>query len=140
MAWVETTDPTFNIGPYNDAILMFEHVGWGLEYGNGSLRLNHNSAAGFPQYAFEPAAIVDGAWHHVAATFGDGWARLYVDSKLLDEEVGDSVGVFAGAGQLATFGAFRTLGTTFGYLLGAIDEIKVFDVVLDEAEIACAAE
>jgi hypothetical protein len=83
----------------------------------------------------EGGFVADDLWHHAAATYDGKAVELYVD------------GAFARKGTFAldTAGASLVLGGkvpagTGEYLIGAIDDVRVYDRRLDAAEIGVLAD
>ncbi len=81
-------------------------------------------------------AVGDGEWHHVAVTFTDGEHKLYLDGVLdgtgdaapdVDFFIQDDIDVPLGTGAWYGDGA--------SYSTSMIDDLKVFDTVLSEAEV-----
>jgi hypothetical protein len=82
------------------------------------------------------AAINDGAWHHVAATRSsdDGMIKLYVDGVLNTNAVGPT-GPRAAPATLR-IGAVQD-GS--GFLDGVLDDVRLYERVLTDSEIAALA-
>ncbi|MCP4639764.1 MAG: LamG domain-containing protein, partial [bacterium] len=81
--------------------------------------------------AIEPARVLDGGWHHCAATFDGGWMRVYFDGR----EVGslERKGDLSLDPDIAAFiGSCR--GTN-EYFQGRMDDLRVFSEALDGGEI-----
>jgi len=78
--------------------------------------------------------INDGAWHHVAATrsASSGLMQLYVDGALQASAIGP-LGPKTSAPNLR-LGSLQT-GVSEGYFAGALDDVQIFDRVLNAAEI-----
>jgi hypothetical protein len=76
------------------------------------------------------AVVVDGKWHHVAATYDNKNLKIFVD--------GEPSGQSAVAGKLSTCDAPFTIGAQpggGGPLLGIIDEVSLFKVGLADEDI-----
>jgi hypothetical protein len=78
----------------------------------------------------DPGEVLDGQWHHCAATFDGAWLRVYLDGREL--------------GALARSGPLVTGGTAPGYLgsmngsecfQGLIDEVRFFREALAPADL-----
>lgn len=78
----------------------------------------------------DPGDVLDGQWHHCAATFDGAWLRVYLDGREI--------------GALARSGSLVAGGTAPGYLgsmsgsecfQGLIDEMQIFRVALGPADI-----
>lgn len=82
-----------------------------------------------------PPYRIDGeAWHHVALTYAtnNSYAKLYIDGQL--EAEGSVVGAMGTSVENFTLGR---PGTTNGtYWAGKIDEVRLYNKVLDDIEIA----
>ncbi len=81
-----------------------------------------------------PILLGDLQWHHVAATWGDGYARIYIDGDLISEAAYTSSGydlTHIYLGQMAA--ANRTY-------VGKLDDVQIYDNALTEAEVALAME
>ena len=80
--------------------------------------------------------IVNGTWYHAAATYDGGTWRLYLNGNL---EATLAVGAFtprADSVQPFGIGAMQTsTGTPLGAFQGLIDEVRVWDRALGQAEI-----
>ena len=79
-----------------------------------------------------------GVWHHVAVTFENGRARIYVNGKLEGEEpLGASVVATSAPFSL---GGVHNGGNTMQQFLGALDEVAVWRAALSAEEIAALAD
>lgn len=74
----------------------------------------------------------DGEWHHIAATMGDGVARIYVDGEL-EDEVPSNVGEFNSVMNLGI--GVRYLDNLDTFAEGMIDEVRVWNRSLAQEEI-----
>jgi hypothetical protein len=118
-------------------------IGWG-NYGTGSQvnafrtdggsggSLNTYSWGGGVDYIAAAPNIFNGEWHHVAATYDSATStkHLYYDGA----EIGPGKVL---SGDLAVGAANFRIGTTnfAEYLTGLLDDVRVYDTVLSEAEI-----
>lgn len=78
----------------------------------------------------QPEQVLDGRWHHCAATFDGTWIRVYLD--------GVKIGELNRAGSLtAGGGAAPCIGSLNGEenFQGKMDELLIFDVALSEETI-----
>jgi hypothetical protein len=77
-------------------------------------------------------SVTDGRWHHVAATreMASREIKLYVDGRLEATGAGP-VGRLAASERL-TIGCIQK---DIGYFNGAIDELQIFEFVLDEKQV-----
>ena len=72
-------------------------------------------------------------WHHVAVSFNDGEAKLYIDG---DFEGSKDLGVTPWASDAdLTIGAGRNAGGIFDGLKGRLDDLRIYRRALDENEI-----
>jgi hypothetical protein len=78
--------------------------------------------------------VNDGQWHHVAFTrvAATGVITVYVDGVLNATATSD---VGAKTTPFASFGRIEDTGGTVDYLAGSLDEIRVYNRVLGEAEV-----
>ena len=74
-----------------------------------------------------PSAVIwDNDWHHMALTYDGSTQKFYVDGEFKGENT-------ACAGKIDITTTELTIGTgNVGFYTGSIDEVAVFDVVLDE--------
>ncbi len=97
-----------------------DNYGWSLEMANGQVVLWLSTTGGWASVG-NPAVLASGQWYHVAATYGGGQARVYVNG------VG---GTAVAMGALTQGTSFRVGGLTgFPYFNGAVDEVRVSNVV-----------
>ncbi len=75
-------------------------------------------------------AINDGQWHHIAITRNheSGAAQLYVDGKMSDSAVGPA-GIITSA--FNSLGRIENTNGVSGYYQGRLDQVYVFDRVID---------
>ncbi len=79
----------------------------------------------------EPAQILDGTWHHCAATFDGRWMRVYLD--------GAEVGSLERPGKItAKGGATGCIGSAYGVenFQGSLDDLRIYSESLTPEEIA----
>jgi hypothetical protein len=76
-----------------------------------------------------------GVWHHAAATYDGATWRLYLDGNLDAELAVNRPPASESTAEVALAGALNTLGVPAGYLEGAIDEVRIWNVARTEAEI-----
>ena len=115
--------------------------GWPLRnYGiwvfNNMGQVHHSFNTGDNNVTVDTKAdVVDNKWHHIAATYDKKMQRTYVDGKLdaerpATEKPGISeVDVYIGRGSVG-----------WHQLIGAIDEVRISDKALSEAEIKKSVE
>ena len=75
----------------------------------------------------EPARVLDGAWHHVAATYDGQWMRVYLDGQKVGELERPGI-VQAGGGARPYLGSLA--GTE--NFQGRLDELVIFDRAVNE--------
>jgi hypothetical protein len=97
--------------------------GWSLELNGGQLTLWLSTNLGWPSVQ-HPTPLVGGQWYHVAATYENPYARVYVDG------VASGV-VYVGTLGTLTQGATLRLGgiAGFSFFGGELDEVRISDVV-----------
>ncbi len=93
------------------------------------------------KYQDVPSArdICDGKWHHVAVTFSGDLLKLYVDGEL------ENMVRYADKASIHTDNSPYVIGSKFqapahDNLMGAIDELKVYDRALEPSEIAAESK
>lgn len=79
-----------------------------------------------------PAEAVNGLWHHAAATFDGQVMRVYWDGRMIHSMERRGV-IRAGGGATAFIGSS---GGTGEFFQGAMDELRILNVALDDARIA----
>lgn len=82
-----------------------------------------------PRWLFGPTAVNDDAWHHLAFTYDGAKKILYIDGEVdIDQDTTNDFGVT---------GADVHLGGTPGnrIALGLMDEMAIFNVPLEQADI-----
>ncbi len=125
----EIEDPTVDLnyflgidGATNKLVADFEEGAGGT-----SPSLNH------PVYG--ATTITNGVWHHVAATYDGTTWKLYLDG-VLDGELAVGQPPAAAGNQYASLGAALTsTGAPDGFFDGVIDEARIWNRALSQAEI-----
>ncbi len=80
----------------------------------------------------DPARVLDGAWHHCAATFDGRTMRVYLDGEAIAAM--ERTGTLATAAEAPGFiGSSRGTGE---YFQGALDDLRIYRAALEPAEIA----
>jgi hypothetical protein len=97
-----------------------DYTGWSMELDDGQLTLWLSTNQGW-QYDLHPTGLEGGQWYHVAATYGGGQVRTYVNGI---SSGGTSVGVLVPGPELR-LGGF----SGYAHFAGAMDEVRVSDVV-----------
>jgi hypothetical protein len=99
-----------------------EYTGWCLELDGGYLTLWLATNQGW-QSNQHPTPLVAGQWYHIAATYGNGSARTFVNGVA---STATSVGTL-------TQGPFLRLGglsDSFGYFFaGVLDEVRISNII-----------
>jgi hypothetical protein len=85
-------------------------------------------------HSFAAAALFDNEWHHVAATYDGATKVVYMDAQ----EVGNgaSTGSIISSGGNVLLGAGRDLSPPTHYAAGNIDDARVYERALSQAEVA----
>jgi len=116
-------------GLNHDGTFLYQD-GSGIHYrirNDGHLRALINTEAGGSWLDY--AGITDNEWHHIVVTYDGSEGRLYVDNNLADSVLL--------TGNLKTNANSLLIGTKLGdwYFNGMIDEIRIYNYSLSEAEI-----
>ncbi len=130
-------------------------VSWGNSTVNGTkwhVRLN-DSAANGPvgavrtetqgDFTIGSTSINDGNWHHVASVYPEGGGELGTVIHYIDG-VAEAPGGNGGSTQAVNTSVIadpvsigrRIQGTTMGYFSGQIDDVRIYDRPLSDAEVA----
>jgi hypothetical protein len=112
--------------------------GYALFAGGDGGELGHPEAFATEGDLIGPSAagekpLRDHAWTHLAATYDGSKVRLYADGVLVDESAADPIGQL-GEGELQIGG--DEPWDEGGFFDGRIDELRIYDRALDEAEVA----
>ncbi|MHC4700763.1 MAG: LamG domain-containing protein, partial [Planctomycetota bacterium] len=143
-AWIRTTSPA------NQHIVSFDrNEYWRLQLGGeaggpGLLGWSVMTSSGQVDYG-SARRVDDGQWHHVAGVFGNGILTMYIDAGPEASVYGGSTfGTgntrfgFLGIGSEAT--EFDGRPNATGYFEGDLDEVRIYDSALTQAEIAWLAD
>jgi hypothetical protein len=80
----------------------------------------------------DPAQVLDGAWHHCAATFDGRFMRVFLDAK--------EIGRLERSGTIATNGSVSAfVGSSSGsgeHFQGALDDLRIYTDALSAEEVA----
>ena len=136
-AWIKTTQ-VGNVKMYNaPGIAGVEQYngsndifwGWLDDTGRIALKVGDNV-----NVARSTNPINDGQWHHVAFSrdAATGVIKLYVDGVLNATATSDTG---SRSTPFASFGRIEDTGGTINYLAGSLDEIRVYNRVLSDAEV-----
>ena len=82
--------------------------------------------------------IGNGVWHHAAATYDGTTWRLYLDGRLENSLVVGQPPRFDSAQPAALGTAITSLNVAAGYLIGALDEVRVWDHARSQVQIQAA--
>ncbi len=115
-------------------------VSWGMEvFGNGyggatgnNLAV-HDSNGSTWRNCISNTNLQPGRWHHVAATDNAGDIRLYIDGNL-DKTCSGGFGIPARIDSPIVIG--RLSESDYFHFGGRIDEVRVYDRVLSQAEVS----
>ena len=103
----------------------------GFNQNTGQLRYYTEEANNVKKAWVTDEDYADGEWHHVVATREADKAQVYVDSVLVKEE--EAMPGNLGGGE--TNWNIAQDGNTDGYLIGAVDEVRIYNKVLTAEEI-----
>ncbi|MHC4569094.1 MAG: LamG domain-containing protein, partial [Planctomycetota bacterium] len=78
-------------------------------------------------------AVALGEWTHVAATYSGGAKKLYINGELAGES---TTTMPPNTAQVLRIGAGATEGDGNYFFVGTIDDVRIYDHALTEAEIA----
>jgi hypothetical protein len=82
--------------------------------------------------AIESTQVLDGTWHHCAATFDSFFVRVYLDGR--------EIGSLPRAGKIALDADapayIGSLGGTGEHFQGALDELRIYSVALGPEQVA----
>ena len=103
----------------------------GFNQNTGQLRYYTEEANNIRKAWVTDEDYADGKWHHVVATREADKAQVYVDSVLVKED--EAMSGNLGGGE--TNWNIAQDGNTDGYLIGAVDEVRIYKKVLTPEEI-----
>lgn len=137
--WVQTTNSISGGAWYSGAGLLDGEVfGSAADWGSSILNSKFAVGIGNPDTTISSSvSVTDGAWHHLAATrdSATGLVKLYVDGKL------NTLGL-APTGPRSAPNDLR-IGATHanvpGRFAGNMDDLRIYDHVLADAEVAVLA-
>jgi len=136
--WIRTTQTGSDTGWQAPGIAGVEQQGgaddifWGWIDASGRIGISVGNDYGAEQKSNDP--INDGAWHHVALTrdADTGETQVIVDG---DKNTGSSgTGVIGTA--FSSIGRIEDTGGTPEFFEGNLDEVRIYDSVLDDSDIA----
>gem|GEM_PF-749669 len=106
--------------------IWINHAGMGLD--------NEKSTSNYATVGFGPPSLYQGEWYHVAATCTTTQGKIYFDGELKNSVNDDFVtGVWDDS---VPFNIARPyLGTADRFFNGKIDDVRIYDRVLSDAEI-----
>ncbi len=98
-----------------------DESGWSLEMENGRIVFWVRTNQGW-QSNTHPTALQAGVWHHVAATYGAGAIRTFVNGQ---------ASTASAAGPTLTQGPLVQMGAFAGYpaFAGALDDVRISNIV-----------
>ncbi|MXV75211.1 LamG domain-containing protein, partial [Candidatus Poribacteria bacterium] len=103
----------------------------GFNQNTGQLRYYTEQANNVRKAWVTDEDYANGKWHHVVATREEDKAQVYVDSVLVKEE--EAMSGNLGGGE--TNWNIAQDGNTDGYLIGAVDEVRIYKKALTLEEI-----
>lgn len=104
----------------------------------------YGEGTGTAYYLQTPAAGLVGQWHHVALTYdhnGTGEKRFYIDGRLATTPSPRPNEPFPGGNAIGTTigGYINQFGNATNFFKGQIDDLRIYNAVLTEAEIIALA-
>jgi hypothetical protein len=115
--------------------------GWGFSANTTNLR--YTTYGSTDNTVTVTPALAAGSWYHVALTFDNGVAQVFVNGNYMGQDT--SLGTFRQENSVSYYIGSSVQGTALNpggggdYFLGRMDEIKLFNTVLTAAEIQAAA-
>jgi len=147
-AWVKTTEFYGPIVSYrsstDDGIVIDLTVGYdgaANDPGKAMILVRQDGGGGYANVA-SGTSVNDGQWHHVAAVRGSGsTVELFVDGNSQGTNSGSASGGAITADLRAIGSERRWVSTSYGtsdqrYLVGTIDDVRIYDRALTATEIA----
>lgn len=135
--WVKTS---------TTARYQYVFVKWGVLANSDSWQLRIDAATGFVYWTLSTngayqapndlngtSNVADGKWHLIVATYDGATSRVYVDGKL-ENSVSVSGALFAGTSDV-NFGGLSDGGLTTNWLIGSIDDPRIYNIALPLAVI-----
>ena len=139
-AWMRTTVGSGIITVVSQFDNGLSQAAWRLQLDAGKLRvrLSDDGTSVTKDYS-TVATYSDGAWHHLAFTWGSGTLKLYVDGVLIGSPTltadNSMTNIFASTEPIR-IGAHASSGAVAGYFTGSIVEVYGFNRELTAPEIA----
>jgi len=96
---------------------------------SGGIHHSFTNAAGTNECFDSKGVVTDGEWHHVAATYDGKSSKIYIDG------VFDSEKPFSDVPATTNAPVQMGIGNNSWPLTGAIDEVAIFNIALNEEEI-----
>jgi hypothetical protein len=139
-AWIKP-DPTFNYPDWSGIIMRGgPNIDTFAFYYNGpNQQLGFKTTGTSPSWmAIAAPGLFDSQWHHVAAVYDGTRKPVYLDG----EEVGsmDSTGTIETSDGRLLLGAGRDMSPPTHYLVGLIDDARIYDAALDQVEIQASMQ
>lgn len=127
MVWLKGPNTTsgWSVQWYISAI---DSGAWGILNLSGSIHIQARSSTTLARASVARPSDISTTWHHVAGTYDGSNVRLYLDGVLQ--------ATTALAGPLRTDGVLQLFGYTENDI---IDDVRIYDEVLDAATIAAAS-
>jgi len=114
--------------------LMISNDGWPLIAG----RLGEGGSSGYYYIIAEEHYILDGVWHHLLGTIDENTWDFYVDGVHEGTFISNSPNPSLVCPEVLTIGYFHEYATS--YFNGLIDEVRLYNRVLNSDEIALLSD
>jgi len=119
-----------NIGCENSAVILLAKVRESFPFAYFSLRTDLSCSQ---VLMTDPTELNE--WHHIVATLSSGIQKIFIDGNLVAATLNSQGGSYAANLTSIEIGRHFQDNTTYGYFLGAIDEVRVWSYGLSEEEI-----
>jgi M6 family metalloprotease-like protein len=137
-AWIKTGGSSSNM-----AILDWGGTASGQQWLMGIFSTGELAVYAGGPYIKTNAAVTDGRWHHVAVVLAEDETpgihkiKLYIDGVLQNTTSNSTVAIDTAEGQDVSIGAYQIQPGQYGaFYTGMLDEIRIYDEPLSEAQIA----
>jgi len=138
-AWIKQTGPNLDTHGIISKPRPGSGTGWALrvEAGEANFALNNIGFGGSVNCSLHASApLPQGTWVHLAATYANNVAKLYVNGLLVPNDGASCTGPLTVTNENLEIGREFPAGR---YFLGVVDEARVYSHVLSDAEIATLA-
>ncbi len=139
-AWIKTTDSQGAIFALSDIADANSYAVLGVNGGKLNFFVAENNVAILN--VSTTASVTDDAWHHVAVTVGAGGNKLYIDGVLQTVTYGAGTAASTSFFSTVTGVDTMTVGTVqtssgfSSFLAGLVDDVRVYDRVLSNADMS----